>query len=211
MELEELRIILLSERESGRLTVIPPDLYQKARESIARMYAEVCAIDDPLSDDARRLIEATQSMRETVQEILSTRARKIVTLALVQLEGGYIDRDEVKRMQAEEREMFDLTTHALDECRRVLLKGERTEIPIPAPGEEVSCEEIASAVPVPEPAPKQGISGYDLVRALADIESFLGIDGRVYDLRKEDIALLPKRNADVLVSRNIALNMNFFK
>lgn len=211
MELDELRIILLSERESGRLTVIPPDLYRKAREGIAGMYEEVCAIDDPLSDDARRLIEATQSMRETIQEILSTRARKIVTLALVQLEGGYIDRDEVKRMQAEEREMFDLTTHALDECRRVLLKGEPGQVQVSAPGETVSCEEIEAVSPALEPAPKQGLAGYDLVRVLGDIESFLGIDGRVYELRKEDITLLPKRNAEVLISRNIALNMNFFK
>jgi DNA replication factor GINS len=211
MELDELRVILLSERETGRLTAIPVGLYQKTRERIAAMYAEVCAIDDPLSDDARRLIEATQSMRETVQEILTTRARKILTLALVQIEGGRIDSGEAKRMQAEEREMFDLITHALDECRHSLLKGEQGEAELPLEGENMSCGEIETGVPAPEPAPKQGAGDYDLVRVLADVESFLGVDGRVYELKKEDLALLPKRNAEVLRGRNIVLNMNFVK
>jgi len=211
IELDELRVILLSERETGRLTVIPPDLYQKTRDKIAAMYAEVCAIDDPLSEDARRLIEATQSMRETVQEILTTRTRKIMTLSLAQIEGGHINRDEVKRMQGEEREMFDLITHALEECRLSVLKGERGGVQLPVAGEGISCGEIEAQVPAPAPVPKQGTAEYDLVRVLADVESFLGVDGQVYDLRKEDIVLLPKRNADVLGGRNIVLNMNVVK
>jgi DNA replication factor GINS len=231
MELEELRGILLSERETGRLTVIPQDLYGRTRETIAAMYAEVCATDDPLSDEARRLIEATQSMRETVQEILATRSRKILTLALVQVEGGYVDRDETRRMQVEERGMFDLITHALDECRQSLLKGEggTEELPVekePEKGKKSRWQALESeeepergraggvqadpAVPAPR-THKQKLADYDLVRVLADVDQFLGVDGRIYELKKEDILTLPKRNADVLSARNIVLNMNLIK
>jgi DNA replication factor GINS len=45
------------------------------------------------------------------------------------------------------------------------------------------------------------------VRILQEIDPFVGIDGRIYALRKEDVVTLPARNADVLVERNIALNI----
>jgi DNA replication factor GINS len=39
------------------------------------------------------------------------------------------------------------------------------------------------------------------------MDAFMGVDGRIYQLEKGDIATLPERNAEVLVERNIALNM----
>jgi DNA replication factor GINS len=45
------------------------------------------------------------------------------------------------------------------------------------------------------------------VRILQEIDPFVGMDGRIYALRKEDVVTLPAWNADVLVERNIALNI----
>jgi DNA replication factor GINS len=50
-----------------------------------------------------------------------------------------------------------------------------------------------------------------LVQVLEDMESFMGIDGRIYTLSKGDIVTLPERNAAVLSERNIVLNMNLCK
>ena len=50
-----------------------------------------------------------------------------------------------------------------------------------------------------------------LVRVLEDMESFMGIDGRIYTLSKGDIVTLPERNAAVLSERNIVLNINLCK
>jgi DNA replication factor GINS len=50
-----------------------------------------------------------------------------------------------------------------------------------------------------------------LVRVLEDMESFMGIDGRIYTLSKGDILTLPERNAAVLSERNIVLNINLCK
>jgi len=36
----------------------------------------------------------------------------------------------------------------------------------------------------------------------------MGVDGRIYDLRREDIVTLPARNADVLCERNIVLKID---
>jgi DNA replication factor GINS len=50
-----------------------------------------------------------------------------------------------------------------------------------------------------------------LVRVLQDMESFMGVDGRIYTLSKGDIVTLPERNAAVLSERNIVLNINLCK
>jgi len=48
---------------------------------------------------------------------------------------------------------------------------------------------------------------YALVHIRADMESFMGVDGRVYALKRGDIVTLPENNADVLCERDIALNI----
>jgi len=40
-----------------------------------------------------------------------------------------------------------------------------------------------------------------------NMEPFMGVDGRIYHLMKEDIVTLPRRNAEVLNERNIVLNI----
>ena len=46
-----------------------------------------------------------------------------------------------------------------------------------------------------------------LVRVLSDMEPFMGVDGRVYSLKAEDVVTLPPKNAGVLIDRNIALDV----
>jgi len=50
-------------------------------------------------------------------------------------------------------------------------------------------------------------TSFVVTRVLQDVEPFMGVDGRIYDLRREDIVTLPERNADVLCERNILLNL----
>ena len=52
---------------------------------------------------------------------------------------------------------------------------------------------------------------YALVHIRADMESFMGVDGRVYALKRGDIVTLPENNADVLCERDIALNIRLNK
>jgi DNA replication factor GINS len=54
---------------------------------------------------------------------------------------------------------------------------------------------------------KQAVSEIALSRVLLDMEPFMGVDGRIYDLRREDIVTLPLRNAEVLCERNIVFTI----
>jgi DNA replication factor GINS len=48
---------------------------------------------------------------------------------------------------------------------------------------------------------------YVIVRILADIPAFIGLDGRNYKLSKEDVVVLPEGNAKTLCNRNLAIQI----
>ena len=212
--LDDLRKVLMSERETARLTQIPQDLFDKTHAAVTSLLEKVNAIEDPLSDEAHARIEETMSIRETVQDLFVIRTKKILALAESQAQGNYIERGETKKMIPPEREMFDRITRAIGTCQGALLTRIRQSLPVeheaaaPAPVQghtlpQGSGPATTSQAPLPSP--------YALVRVLADMDAFMGVDGRIYTLTKGDIVTLPERNAEVLVGRNIALNMNLSK
>ncbi len=223
MGFDDLRSILLSERETGKLLQIAPDIFDHTHEEIAALLKKVYAIEDPLSDEARALIEETIAIKETMHELFAIRSRKILALALMHAEGNYYDREEVKRMIPPEREMFDRVAAGLEECQGILLHNTKQPlVPVPpvVPAGMDALEDEGDAVyeevppaaegPVPSsPAPSSAAPTltppYMLVRVLGDMDSFMGVDGRIYTLLKGDIVTLPERNASVLSDRNIVV------
>jgi len=218
MKLDDLRSILLSERETGRLTATTPDIFERGHEELSSLMARVYELDDPLSDEARSLIEETLAIKETLHELFALRCRKILALTIMHAEGNYYDRGEVKRTISAEREMFDRITAAIEECQGILLYNV-PHLPVTA---EAEVDESAEPGPEAEGAPAAsgpalhklhlpGTHPCVLVRALEDMDSFMGVDGRIYTLSKGDIVTLPERNAAVLSERNIVLNINLCK
>lgn len=237
MHLDDLRSILLSERETGRLTAVAPDIFEKGHAELAAITRKVYAFEDPFSDDARSLIDETLSIRETLQDLFAIRSRKILALTIMHAEGNYYDREEVKRMIPAEREMFDAATTSIEKCQGILLYNKPHSsihaplITTPAVATADSGEEDAMAESLQEAMDQEGqelppamgspaqaatvpsilAHPCTLVRVLNDMESFMGVDGRIYTLSKGDIVTLPERNAAVLSERNIVLNIQLCK
>jgi len=238
LKLDDLRSILLSERETGRLTVVPPDLFKKAHAELAALTKKVYAFEDPFSDEARSQIDETLAIRETLEDIFAMRSRKILALTILHAEGTYYDREEVKRMIPPEKEMFDQITAAVEACRNTALLNQphpsalhrHAAVPGSTAGEgagylitePVAVEEDGEPGPGGDgEAADEGHAGSRivspihhpcvLVQVLEDMESFMGVDGRIYTLSKGDIVTLPERNAAVLSERNIVLNINLCK
>jgi len=220
MTLDDLRSILLSERETGRLTETSPDIFERGHEELASLMAKVYELDDPLSEEARSLIEETLAIKETLHDLFAIRSRKILALTIMHAEGNYYDRDEVKRTIPAERVMFDQITAAIEQCQAILLYNAP---PIPVT-EETDTDECGEPEPTSDEAgtPAVPVAAQHkahlphthpcvLVRALENMESFMGVDGRIYTLSKGDIVTLPERNAAVLSERNIVLNINLCK
>jgi DNA replication factor GINS len=212
VELEDLRLIVFNERESGKLSDLHQEVFSQGRKLLDGLYREARSIDNFLTERGRNVLNESTSVEETLQEIVHLRSKKILKLAVNQTENHYVDRDEIKRMLPAERAMFEEISAAIERCRLELLAVE----PAGETAEETEEDEDVSATPAPArspsppPAPENG-SGYALVRILEDIDSFMGIDGRIYNLQKEDLITLPEKNADVLVERNIALNIRVSK
>lgn len=219
--LDDLRSILLSERETGRLTAVIPDLFDRGHAELTALINKVYAFEDPLSEEARSLIEETLAIKETLRELFALRSRKILALTIMHAEGNYYDREEVKRMVPGEKEMFDSVTASIEQCKGILLhnvprfqKNSGLAENIDRGEAEKEQDDDWSAGPELDVTPKAKASLPQqcvLVRVLEDIESFMGIDGRIYTLSKGDIVTLPERNAAVLSERNIVLNMNLCK
>ncbi|MFZ0006000.1 MAG: hypothetical protein WCC86_04765 [Methanoregula sp.] len=222
MGFDDLRSILLTERETGKLIQISPDIFDRTHVEIADLLKKVYAIEDPLSEEARALIEETIAIKETMHELFAIRSRKILALALMHAEGNYYDREEVKRMLPAEHGMFDRIAAGLLECQNILLHNEKlplvsapsttsSEIEINDEEEELNEEEnlpeTGRQVPLaPFSAATQTLSPpYMLVRVIEGIDTFMGVDGRNYSLTKGDIATLPERNASVLSDRNLVI------
>jgi DNA replication factor GINS len=219
--LDDLRSILLSERETGRLIAVAPDLFDRGHAELASLISKVYAFEDPLSDEARSFIEETLAIKETLRELFAIRSRKILALTIMHAEGNYYDREEVKRMIPVEKEMFETVTASIEQCKGILLHNvphhakstgtadtDTTVTPEPEQDEDMSAADGFYATPK---ANAPFLPSSVLVRVLEDMESFMGIDGRIYTLSKGDIITLPERNAAVLSERNIVLNMNLCK
>jgi DNA replication factor GINS len=97
-----------------------------------------------------------------------------------------------------EREMYRIILSALEDCRRST--AETSGGPIR------TAEDTAEKETESESFPERK-DEYIIVRMLADVDAFLGVDGRTYSLKKEDVVSLPRINGEVLCDHNIALNI----
>jgi DNA replication factor GINS len=254
VHLDELRSILLSERDRGTLIQIPHDLYQTTAALVRTLQQEVIIMDDPFSDEARLLIEKVASIRTTAEELFHLRSEKIVALAQSHADGLYIEREELRPLIPAELEMFNRIVDGIRTCRFSLIEWRvgstrsqqpvRVEIPDLMGGDRTISQESDSRVygeapdsltvsvdrtlkdesvlgeSLPGRAYVQGEGRtpvddkedepfpYSLVRVRADMEPFMGVDGKTYELSAGDIITLPRRNAEVLTERDIVLNIN---
>jgi DNA replication factor GINS len=228
MDLDDLRIIVWNERESGKLSEVPAELFVTGRASLKEIQSEIHTIGDPFSEDGAVLQDRYHSIKETLSTIVKLRLKKILRLAEAQIEGGYLDRDEMKVMLPQERAMFDAVRREIALCRDLMLEetagvsapvGEATET---RPFDEREGEDEAFVSFVEESikeeekqakaAPVQAAPGdVALVLVNEGIPPFMGLDGRTYALEAGDLVTLPKGNAGVLGERNIALNIRLIK
>lgn len=201
MKLNDLRNIVLNERETGKLSEIPPQIFENTHKYLINLQQRVYDVKDPLNDEARLLVEEILSIKETIQDISQIRFKKILSLAATHSELS-ADREEMKKMHPAELEMYKKILTAIDDCRKWLTEGAIQERIV----EDHSPITSVRTNLLEKGKVKQELE-YVMVRILTDIDAFLGVDGRIYTVKKGDITTLPKINADVLCDHNIALNI----
>ena len=154
MPLEELRGILLSERESGKVTSLHPHLFEQTHEEIMQLQAQVYATEDPFSPESQMLIEKVASIRVTIEEIFSIRSSKIVSLAQSHADGSFLDREELKLLHSDEYSMFHQIVEAIRVCRSVLIDQkamQQSSLPLSAKSPISSHSQSQSTSPLSPP------------------------------------------------------------
>ena len=204
MELDELRIIALDERESGKLSRISPDVIEQAGIRLRTLYTQAQSIDNFLTERTGELLSEIDSFEGTLEAIVDERFKKILKLSFADIGERVADKEELQKLLPEEREMFEKIRTAIRTCRAELITTGRRpeEAVVPVSSDRMERGKSVDG----ESAPGGG--EYTLIRVLGDIDSFMGVDGQVYTLRREDVVTIPQQNADVLFERNIALNIN---
>jgi DNA replication factor GINS len=111
-------------------------------------------------------------------------------------------------LEEEERIFEGVKSHVEEGKERLfaLMLGEK-EGESEGKGEEVKEQKEPSwnILKTTEPIPaKDRDEELHIVRILEDIPTFMGTDGRIYKVKREDVIMLPKTNAEILCKRGVA-------
>lgn len=210
MDIEQLWDILYKERTMASLQELPSDFCEEVGEYMARLKAELEEADERRGE----LVEdEIRNARMKVEDIVRRRIGKLVKLA----SSG--SRASPKGMLAVEQQIFEALRCQVDEGKERLLAlmfGEREEQLDEGPSEKQEQQEqqhhekdqapskwhmFKSTEPSAAPA---GAEALQMVRILDDLPTFMGTDGRIYKVKREDVIMLPKTNAEILCNRGVA-------
>ena len=180
---------LREERKSAELQPLDEDFYQQVGTYLTGMGQELSQIIDPFSVEAQILQDTLKSERSSLNKLIDQRIKKIVRRALRNARSA--SREEVfSGMTAEETEIYRqmLSTIALGR-ESILSHMTPTERPLTGK-KDISRE-------------------YEVVRLLDSVPLFVGVDGRNYLLRKDDVAMIPAVHARNLRNKNLACIVKF--
>jgi DNA replication factor GINS len=200
MDIEQLREILSKEKDTGSLQELPGDFCEDVGNYIKILKDEEVEADERWREHVDAEI---RSAIGKVEDIIRRRIGKIVKLA----SSG--TKTPPKGMLEEEERIFEGVKSYVEEGKErlfALMLGEK-EGESEGKGEEVKEQKepswniLKTAEPIPA---KDRDEELHIVRILEDIPTFMGTDGRIYKVKREDVIMLPKTNAEILCKRGVA-------
>jgi len=203
MDREKLWEILYKERNTASLQELAENFCEEVRQYIERLKEERGEADERRVE---LLEDEIRNARMKVEDIIRRRIGKIVKLASSGMKTS------PKGMLKEEEEIFEaIKSHVEAGKERVMAlilgeeeseregkKGERSV-------EKETSGHVLKTVEAPPPPASSSTEELQMVRILDDIPTFMGIDGRIYRVKKEDVIMLPKTNAELLCKRGVAV------
>ena len=200
MDIEQLREILSKEKDTGSLQELPGDFCEDVGNYIKTLKDEEGEADERWREHVEAEI---RSAIGKVEDIIRRRMGKIVKLA----SSG--TKMPPKGMLEEEERIFESVKSYVEEGKErlfALMLGEK-EGESEGKGEEVKEQKepswniLKTAEPIPA---KDRDEELHIVRILEDIPTFMGTDGRIYKVKREDVIMLSKTNAEILCKRGVA-------
>ena len=201
MDIEKLWEILHKERNTASLQKLPDNFCDEVRVYIQQLKNEKGEVDERRGE----LVEdEIRNVRMKAEDIIQRRIGKIVKLASSGIKAV------PKGMLAEEEALFAGVKGHVEEGKArlfalILDDKEKSE-----GGSEKVDEVIVGSMfkEVEASSTKAGNEELHIVRVLEDIPTFMGTDGRIYKIKKEDVIMLPKTNAEILCKRGVAVRVS---
>jgi len=180
---------LREERKSAELQHLDKDFYRQVGVYLAGLGQELSSLQDPFSVEAQILQDTLKSEKNSVNKLIDQRAKKIVRRALRSARSAARE-ESFFGMTEEEEEIYRQMLSAIATGREAIMAHvSRTERPLT--GKKDICRE------------------YEVVRLLDSVPLFVGVDGRNYLLRKDDLAMIPAVHARNLRNKNLACIVKF--
>ena len=202
MDIEKLWEILYKERNTASLQELPESFCEEVRGYMKKLEEEKREVDERRSE----LVEdEIRNARMKVEGIIRRRIGKIVKLASSGMKTA------PKGMLEEEERIFEGVKSYVEEGKERIfaLILEETEGGREEKSEKRDAESTEKTFKNVEKqvSAKNTNEELHIVRILEDIPTFMGIDGRIYKVGKEDVIMLPKTNAEILCKRGVAVEI----
>ncbi len=216
MDIEKLWELLHKERNTASLQVLPDTFHEDVREYLKKLEDEKTEAGGERGRS--ELVEdEIRNARMKAEDIIQRRIGKIVKFASSGM--GTLP----KQMLDEEAEIFEGVKNYVEQGKERLfaLLSSEDERAIKREGigeDEREEQKQQDDTETGEPSFKQ-VEQSDsaendnqneemhIVRILEDIPTFMGIDGEIYNVGKEDVIMLPKTNAEILCKRGVAVRI----
>ena len=222
---------VLDNEKAPSLSTIPNDFYLKAYEYINKL--EKTNQDTvPRGHCEVELIHyELKNARSILDKIFIKRTQKIIKTASIKAFSRELTKitNDTENMTSVESEVYQqilntiLTNkkNTIDPIRGVLTDNiKSTHIPITDIAHQTSSNEnkdVQTEI-LADPADKicddsnkdvkKLTKEHIVIRLLRDIPAFIGVDGRRYGLGAHDVAYIPKVNANALIKRKVAVQIN---
>lgn len=190
----------LKEERKEKLSPVSKDFYEQAQKLILDLRIELERMD-PGNIKYQILEDEYYVAKKNYNSILETRMTKINYEASVRKSLKKQDDREPENMTPEERDFYNGLFALMSNFR---IKHLEFLTPIKVR----DTAPVALPEPVNKPVPRANNRDYVTVRMMHDIPMFAGMDGRHYTLAKEDVATMPVVNANALISRGVAVQIN---
>uniref|UniRef100_A0A7C3UJ80 DNA replication complex GINS family protein n=1 Tax=Geoglobus ahangari TaxID=113653 RepID=A0A7C3UJ80_9EURY len=167
-------LMIIVEKSRGALQKIDDNLFNQIKRRIKELEDMKKTLDD---EDYLRIDEEIRTLRKLQKRLFELRTIKIIMQAwadVCETESGI---EGVENMTSVERELYNKLVNLLKEYKKEILTEFSENI-------EIKGDKI-------------------LVRVKQDIPEFEGIDGKTYKLRKGDVVIIPKLNADALIKSGV--------
>lgn len=191
---------ILREEKKDKLSPIDNDFYIKAHKHIRELEVEK---NKTKPDSIKHRMARTEfdAARVNFELIIELRMSKIINEASTQKSLIFAEKHEPEHMTPDERELYDALYNLMSEWRNKHLN------PAPDKAKEETPQAAAPVTAKTPAAPKDISKDYIVVRMLADVPTFIGMDKRNYTLSKEDVATIPAVNASALILRRAAVRI----